>query len=87
MTKVAIITEEQYNLIVGHHYTDDSFFNPVQDCNGDWIISQQEIDQCINPDFDWIKNLPLIDWCGPYIPVSGDTSNYFDQFFSGNTGE
>lgn len=85
MTQVAIISPEQYDIVVGQMYNNDSYFNPVMDCNADWIISEQEINQCVNPDFDWIKNLPLIDWCGPYIPVSGDTANYFDQFFSGQT--
>jgi hypothetical protein len=27
-----------------------------------WIISIEEIEQCINPDFVWIKNLPLIEY-------------------------
>ena len=85
MTQVAIITPQQYDLMVGQLYSDDSYFNPVKDCNDDWIISQQEIQFCTNPDFDWVKNLPLIDWCGPYIPVSGQTENYFTQFFSGQT--
>lgn len=85
MEKVAILTEEQYNLLVGQEYETDSFFNPVLDCNENWIISEQEIDQCVNPDFDFIKTLPLIDWCGPYVPVSGSTENYFNQFFSGQT--
>lgn len=86
MTQIAIITEEQYDLIVGQMYNNDSFFHPVMDCNANWVISEQEIDQCVNPDFDWVKNLPLIDWCGPYVgPPSGTTENYFNQFFSGQT--
>lgn len=84
MEKVAIITEQQKDLLAGQEYAPASYFNPVQDCNGDWIISQEEIDQCVVPDFDWIKSLPLIDWCGPYVPISGDTQNVFDIYFSGN---
>jgi hypothetical protein len=38
-----------------------SYFNPIQDANDNWIISQEEVDQC---SFKWVKALPLIE----YIP-------------------
>ena len=41
------------------------YFNPVQDGNGDWIISTQEIDNNTNPDVIWVKDLPLIE----YVPL------------------
>lgn len=86
MEQVAIITEPQYLELVGQEYTTDSYFNPVLDCTGNWIISSQEIDNCTNPNFQWVKSLVLIDWCGPYVgPPSGTTVNYFDQYFSGST--
>jgi hypothetical protein len=43
-------------------------FNPVQDCNDQWIISLQEIQGNTNPDFEWIKTLPLIEFCKKVIP-------------------
>ena len=73
MIKVGKLTIAQKDSLLGHKYSDDSYFNPVQDTNGDWVISTQEMDYCINPDFDWVKTLPLIDWLGPYTPVSGST--------------
>jgi hypothetical protein len=85
MEEVAIITEQQADTLRGQLYEPVSYFNPIQDCNGNWIISQQEIENCVNPDFLWIKQLSLINWCGPYVPVSGGTENHFTQFFSGNT--
>ena len=42
----------------------DSYFNPIQDADDKWVISVEEIDQCVNPDFMWVKELPLI----PYNP-------------------
>jgi len=33
-----------------------------------WIISTQEIDQCVNPEFMWVKDLPLIEWVPPTPP-------------------
>ena len=61
---VGLLTEQQKDLLVGQLYAPDSYFNPLQDINLNWIISVEEIDQCINPSFDWVKELPLI----PYEP-------------------
>jgi hypothetical protein len=62
MIQVGLLTEQQKNELVGQQYTDDSYFNPIQDINDDWIISQEEINYCDNENFLWIKNLPLIDF-------------------------
>lgn len=64
MIEVGQLTVEQKDQLVDQWYAPDSFFNPVQDINDTWIISQEEMNNCINPDFDWVKELPLIE----YIP-------------------
>jgi hypothetical protein len=64
MTYVGLLTESQRNELVGQLYDEDSYFNPIQDINNDWIISVEEIDQCVTPEFQWVKDLPLIE----YIP-------------------
>ena len=64
MTYVHLLTIEQKDELVGQWYDPDSYFNPIQDANDDWIISVEEVDQCVNPDFLWVKDLPLIE----YIP-------------------
>jgi hypothetical protein len=62
---VALLTETQKNELVGQLYAPDSYFNPIQDADGNWIISTQEQEFCTNPDFLWVKDLPLI----PYNPA------------------
>jgi hypothetical protein len=62
MTQVGLLTESQKNEIVGQLYDEDSYFNPIQDANDNWIISIEEIDQCVNPEFQWVKTLPLIEY-------------------------
>lgn len=62
MTLVGLLTIDQYDQIVGQMYDEDSFFNPIQDANDDWIISEEEINFCTNPEFLWVKNLPLIEY-------------------------
>ena len=63
---VAIITEQQKNELLGQELMDSWLFYPVKDCNGNWIISEEEINNCINPQFEYVKTLPLIEWCGHY---------------------
>ena len=58
--KVGLLTLEQKNEIVGQQFAPDSYFYPIQDNDNNWIISIEEIDQCTNYSFQWIKNLPLI---------------------------
>jgi hypothetical protein len=62
MILVGLLTIDQYDQIVGQMYDEDSFFNPIQDENDDWIISEEEINFCTNPEFLWVKNLPLIEY-------------------------
>lgn len=57
---VGLLTLEQKNDLVGQLYMTDVFFFPIQDVNGNWIISTQEIDHCVNPDYMWVRDLPLI---------------------------
>lgn len=65
MIKVYQLTEEQANQIKGLEYTTDMTFNPIQDDNGNWIISQEEV---TNTTIDWIKELPAIE----YVPKQID---------------
>jgi hypothetical protein len=57
---VGLLTVEQKNLLLIQLYTEDSYFNPIQDINDNWIISIEEINYCDNPEFMWVKELPLI---------------------------
>jgi hypothetical protein len=61
---VGLLTIEQKDLLVGQLFAPDSYFNPVQDADDNWFISVEEIDQCVNEQFMWVKDLPLI----PYNP-------------------
>lgn len=64
MIQVGLLTIEQKDSLVGQLYDDDSYFNPIQDDFDQWVISTEEIDFCVNPEFMWVKDLPLIE----YVP-------------------
>jgi hypothetical protein len=59
---VGLLTQSQKDEITGQWYAPDSYFNPLEDINDNWIISIEEMDQCVNPDFLWVKDLPLIEY-------------------------
>jgi hypothetical protein len=59
---VGLLTESEKNLLFEEQFTTDSYFNPVQDNNGNWIISQEEMSGCQNSEFIWVKSLPLIEF-------------------------
>ena len=79
------ITKEQYNLYVGlltdqqkndllvQQYAPDSYFNPIQDNADNWVISVEEMQYCINPNYMWVQELPLILYVpkeNPFPPMS-----------------
>jgi hypothetical protein len=63
--KVGLLTIEQKELLLGVYLQPNWHFNPIQDIDDRWIISTLEIDNTTNPDFMWVKELPLIYWLGP----------------------
>jgi len=83
--KVVLLSTEinftfpQFELIEGNNW----FFNPVKDCNGNWILSVEEVEASIYPQHQWLKELPLIDWCAPIITTqtTDSTPNHFSQYF------
>jgi hypothetical protein len=62
MTYVGLLTESQKDSLVGQLYDDDSYFNPIQDIEDNWIISFEEMEFCVNPEFQWVKDLPIIEY-------------------------
>jgi hypothetical protein len=62
--EVGLLTEQQKDEIVGKMFAPDSYFNTIQDKNDNWIISIEEMNQCVNPSYLWVKSLPLIE----YVP-------------------
>jgi len=64
---VGLLTIEQKDLLVGQMFDEDSYFNPILDGNEpqNWIISIEEIEQNIYPEFMWIRDLDMI----IFVPV------------------
>ena len=69
LTYVGLLTELQKNELIGQLYAPDSYFNPIQDLNDNWIISIEEMEQCVNPDYLWVKDLELIEYVPKPTPL------------------
>lgn len=61
-TLVGLLNQEQKDLLLGQTYVPDSFFNPIQDFYDNWVISIEEMSNCVNESFMWVKELELIEY-------------------------
>lgn len=63
------LTIEQKEAIQGVFYNDNTFFNCVQDINGDWFLflSSDDIIQIQNTEFDFLISLPEFEYIAPII--------------------
>ena len=67
---IAIITQQQKEILVGQTYDGVCFFNPIQDLNDNWIISEIEYYYCLglwyldelNNDLQFITTLSLSEY-------------------------
>lgn len=58
-TLVCVLSVEQKDEIVNTEFAPNCYFNPIQDINGNWIISVEEIR---DTNLQWIKDLDLIEY-------------------------
>lgn len=67
---IAIITQQQKDILIGQTYDGVCFFNPIQDLNDNWIISEIEYYYCLglwyldelNLDLQFIHTLTLSEY-------------------------
>ena len=59
----------QKDLLVGQQFAPDQYFNPVPDINGDYFIFDVEVNDCVSPEFQWVKDLPEAEYIPPIIEL------------------
>lgn len=59
---VYLLTEEQKVLLEGREFAKDSFFKPIDDANGNWVITEEEVSIASCEDILWVKDLPQIEY-------------------------
>lgn len=55
-------TPTQAAQLTGQQFAPDSYFNPIQDINNNWVIFEEEVSQCVNEEFMWVTELPQIEF-------------------------
>ena len=64
---IAIITQEQKDQLIGQTYDGTCYFNPIQDLNDNWVISEQEVNAS---SLQWVKDLTLSEYLPkPQTPI------------------
>lgn len=68
------LTGEQAQSIQGQQYAPGLTFWWVFDGNNppNKIITAEQVEQCTNPDFQWVKDLPEIEWVAPAPPIDDE---------------
>jgi len=61
MIQVAIITQEQFNLIDGFKIGDDRVFKPIKDINDNYFLAENDI-YFLSPYFDFVSTLELSEY-------------------------
>jgi len=59
---VGLLTTEEKDQLIGQKYSEDSYFNPIQDIDGNWIISMEEMVFSTYEEFRWVKNISMIEF-------------------------
>lgn len=70
--KVRQITTEQKDLLISQTWDGVQYFNPTQDADGNWFISNEEVNGCTHEGVnEWIHTLVEID----YNPIINEELN------------
>lgn len=59
------LTTQQAEIVFGVEIQSGWYFNPIQDINGEWFISIQEIQAS---DIEWLKDLEQSEFVAPENP-------------------
>ena len=59
---VYLLTPAQKESLLDKCYFNHTFFNPIQDAEDNWIISQEEVSLATYDDILWVKDLPQIEY-------------------------
>jgi hypothetical protein len=70
--KVRKINLEQKDLLIGQTWDGVQYFNPTLDADGNWFISNEEVNGCTHESIvEWIHELEEID----HNPIINETFN------------
>jgi hypothetical protein len=60
--KVGLLADDEKEALEGQQYASKKFFTPEEDADGNFVLPLKQIKNLKNPEFWWVKYLPLIDY-------------------------
>lgn len=69
MQQVILLTQDQAESLKGRMFTLDSYFLIQQDIDDNNFITVFEMEHCTNPELQWIKKCPRIEYKPKPIPM------------------
>ena len=72
MEQVILLTPEQAESLEGRMFAIDSYFLVQQDIDDNNFITVFEMEHCTNPELQWIKKCPRIEYKPKPIPMPED---------------
>ena len=67
------LTLAQKDSLVGAEFTSNSLFNPIEDSNGVWVITEEEVECCTDMNCCWVKELPSIEYSPKIYKITWPT--------------
>jgi hypothetical protein len=61
------LTNTQREELVGQQFDLYQFFNPVIDIEDVYFIFEGEVENCVNEEFMWVKELPEAEYVPPIV--------------------
>jgi hypothetical protein len=62
---VVVVSKTRANKLKGEDFTRDSYFNPILDSLGRWVVSKEEVDMLTDSQFIYLKKMPVIRYMKP----------------------
>ena len=72
MEQVIKLTQDQAESLKGRMFTIDSYFLVQQDADDNNFITVFEMEHCTNPELQWIKKCPRIEYKPKPYPMPED---------------
>jgi hypothetical protein len=56
------LTEDEKESINGQEFAPNSHYHAIQDVNDDWFITELQVNQTIEDEYLWVKDMGLIEF-------------------------
>jgi hypothetical protein len=62
---IRLLTPLQAETLRGVYFAPNAVYNPILDALGRYVLSEEEVQQTTNPEFAWVRTLPVETYFAP----------------------